>query len=297
MRRKYYQYSKNDGFTLIEISIVILIMALMVGGVLLSKEILFSAGIRKQVRQVEEYTIAYGTFKLKYKCMPGDCANASKQLPTAVNGNGNNVLEATAIGNPSELVRDADNNFDLEQYHFFQHLQLAELIPSDITLVGPGYPEAVLARGQGFTAASEFHDPVEVAAFANSFTSQSKDYFASGIWQLGLYFAVGDPNGAWGWKNDFNGLFSPLIMYSIDAKIDDGLPNKGNLRAGTIEWTNWVITTGPNQGIGTDGYCLDNSPASNTVYNNLAGLFTNSTWDKYLISNTATPCIFAWRLE
>ncbi len=285
MLRFHQHSSKNHGFTLMEISIVLVIIGLVIGGILMSKEMIFTAGIRKQVRQVEEYTIAYGTFKLKYHCMPGDCANASKQFPTAANGNGNNLIEATAILAPFAPNRSADNNFDFEQSNFFTHLQLAELIRSDISLVGPGYPEATLAPGQGFTAASDFNPDAPAWPYA----TQSKDEFAAGQWQAGLYFAVGDPSAAWGWKNDQNGLFSPLAMFSIDTKLDDGQPQKGNLRAGTITWTNYGSTK--------DGYCLDNSPHPNTLYGVNATAFPNATWDKYLFSNTATPCIFAWRLE
>ncbi len=289
MRQKHHYSTKNHGFTLMELSVVFVIIGLLAAGVIMSKEMIFTAGIRRQIRQVEDYTIAYGTFKLKYHCMPGDCINASKQFPTAVNGNGNNLIEATAILAPNTPNRSADNNFDLEQKNFFTHLQLAELIRSDISLVGPGYPEATLAPGQGFTAASDFQNLVTLALHANDYTSQSRDYLATGQWQAGLYFAVGDPNAAWGWKNDTKGLFTPLVMYSIDSKMDDGNPQKGKLRAGTIEWTN--------QNGGNDGYCLDNSPDSNTVYTNVAAAFPNATWDKYLISNTQRPCIFAWQLE
>ena len=65
------------GFTLIELSIVLVIIGLIIGGVLVGKELIAASEIRAQISQFEKFQNATNAFKLKYGCLPGDCANAS----------------------------------------------------------------------------------------------------------------------------------------------------------------------------------------------------------------------------
>lgn len=282
-------WKESFGFTLLELSLALVIIGLLVGGILGGKELIRAAAIRKQIKQVETYTLAYNLFKQKYKCIPGDCPKAADFFPGAENGNGNNKLESTGAAESTALDTSSDSEFDLEKAEFFDQLRDAELIPRDYSTVSEGYPETTLAPGKGFVAASDFNPAVAFPPYVNQFTSQSKTYFAMGEWDVGLYFSIGDPEADWGWKNDKIGLFTPFDMYAIDTKMDDGNPQTGKLLAGSIEWTN--------QYGGTDGYCLDNSPHSNTLYTAGNPSFPNSKWDTYLFSNTRTPCIFAWKLQ
>ena len=63
---------KNKGFTLIELSIVLVIIGLIVGGVLVGQDLIKAAEIRATVSQVEGYNSAVNTFRLKYNGLPGD---------------------------------------------------------------------------------------------------------------------------------------------------------------------------------------------------------------------------------
>ncbi len=277
------------GFTLIELSIVLVIIGLIVGGVMVGQNLIFAAEIRKQVKQVQEYTLAYNTFKLKYGCIPGDCINATEFFTSSSNGNGNGKLEISLVwswGVSTELQSDADGNaFDYEQAAFFQHLILANFITTDNSLRTLGYPEPAFPhkQGQGFIAANGFQqrcaDAAQVAAYSPIFTTQQDDCFALNKWRIGLYFAVGNPDDPWGWKNDKYGIFTPVVTYALDLKLDDGKPQTGNFRGGTIEWTD----------DGDGGYCLSPVPPSLPV---ALGLGT-----EYNLTETRKQCIFAWRLE
>lgn len=268
--------SRTNGFTLIELSIVLVIIGLLVGGIMVGQNLIFAAQIHQQVKQLQEYSQAYNMFQLKYNCIPGDCRNATNYFPSSTSGNGNGRLDGS-------LSYDADWNFDLEKPAFFTHLTLANLIASDEQITRLGYPRPKFPHepDQGFTAASDFD--TEAPSVAHLFTSQSDDYFGMNEWRVALYFAVGNPKRPWGWKNDNHGLFTPLVTYTLDSKIDDGKPQTGDFKGGTIEWTNRA-----GQGY-LDGYCLSLTPPSLPVP---AGLGT-----EYNLSNTKTPCIFAWKLE
>ena len=58
--------SYKCGFTLIELSIVLVIIGLIVGGVLVGQNLIKAAEIRNQIKQMQEYQIAFNTFRTKY---------------------------------------------------------------------------------------------------------------------------------------------------------------------------------------------------------------------------------------
>jgi len=63
---------KRGGFTLIELSIVLVIIGLLVSGVLVGRDLIAAAELRSQISQIEGYNTAVRTFQLKYGGLPGD---------------------------------------------------------------------------------------------------------------------------------------------------------------------------------------------------------------------------------
>jgi prepilin-type N-terminal cleavage/methylation domain-containing protein len=63
---------RNVGFTLIELSIVLVIVGLLIGGILVAKSMIASAKLNAFVRQIQQYDIAMDNFKIKYNGIPGD---------------------------------------------------------------------------------------------------------------------------------------------------------------------------------------------------------------------------------
>src|ERR1019366_6843373 len=74
------------GFTLIEMSIVLVIIGLIVGSVLVGRDLIRAAELRSVISEVEKYKTAVMTFKGKYDCLPGDCANATTFLADHIQG-------------------------------------------------------------------------------------------------------------------------------------------------------------------------------------------------------------------
>lgn len=84
--------SRPTGFTLVEITIVLVIISLLVGGVLVGIEMINQAKIKSVVNELSRATAAYLSYQDRYRAIPGDDPNAATRWASwgtpAGNGNG-----------------------------------------------------------------------------------------------------------------------------------------------------------------------------------------------------------------
>src|ERR1700753_1576823 len=81
----------RQGFTLIELSIVLVIIGLIVGGILVGQDLIKAAEVRAQISQIEKFNTAVNTFRGKFGALPGD-------LPPAVANQYGFVVGASCVG-------------------------------------------------------------------------------------------------------------------------------------------------------------------------------------------------------
>jgi len=95
VRYRQYYISSRHGFTLIELSIVLIIIGLLTGAILVGQQLIITSEARAMVSQLEKFQTAYTTFQIKYNCVPGDCATASA-LGLGSSGDGNGLIDLIA---------------------------------------------------------------------------------------------------------------------------------------------------------------------------------------------------------
>jgi len=219
--------ARQKGFTLIEMSIVLVIIGLIIGGILKGQEVIESSRQKNLITQLDATRSALTTFVERYQALPGDFAQAAGAAAVAristdatfINGDGDGIVEpvAAAATAASILAVNAGTAAaaGFENTQFWVHLFGARLIdgvtPSAAasTTFGQGSATpAVSIPGAGVTLAYGSY-----ADFANDTRTSH--------W---LRVHKGTPGAP------AAGL-TPKQMYQIDVKIDDGIPSRGGARS------------------------------------------------------------------
>jgi prepilin-type N-terminal cleavage/methylation domain-containing protein len=132
----------RNGFTLIELSIVLVIIGLIVGGILTGRDLIAAAAVRAQISQLEKYQTAANTFRGKYGYLPGDIKD-----PDATNfgfaargqyageGDGNGIIQG--IDANSSNSNDGQTSASGETAMFWADLSKAGLIDAGLNTAAP----------------------------------------------------------------------------------------------------------------------------------------------------------------
>jgi len=89
----------QQGFTLIEIAIVLLIIGLLLGGVMKGQSMINSAKVRSLANDLTGIEAAWISFQDRYRALPGDYPNANTHIATdAVGGNANSIVDTEETG-------------------------------------------------------------------------------------------------------------------------------------------------------------------------------------------------------
>jgi type II secretory pathway pseudopilin PulG len=184
-------------FTLVELSIVLLIIGLIIGGITAGSSLIKQSQIRSTVAAYNSYTTAINTFKIQFNALPGDFTNANAMWPSAVNGNGDGAISIGGENLNTWLELTLNNNLT------------GSYSGTSVTSTptpGVNVPQSRINNNVGFDF-DQFSayglsglNPVQLSSLTNSCCNAL--------------------NG--------NGV-AALDAYNIDIKMDDGLPSKGKL--------------------------------------------------------------------
>ena len=199
--------TKQTGFTLIEIAIVLVIIGLLLGGVLKGQELITGARVRNLVQQQDGIKAAYFGFLDRYRSLPGDYATA---------GPNGNIAGATQSGN-------GDGQIDLAN------------------AANPAIAEHILAWEH--LAKSGFINGSYVYANAQTDASNPRNPY-SGFMQLVFDNVYGAAAGS-ARHNLKTGPNIPVeIAAELDRKVDDGAPFTGSFQFSTYAGAGGNAPTG-----------------------------------------------------
>src|SRR2546430_10793879 len=88
---------RQQGFTLVEIAIVLVIIGLLLGGILKGQEMITQAKIKNVIADFSGVSAAYHGYQDRYRAIPGDDPNAATRWaamtnPAPVAGDGNGIV-------------------------------------------------------------------------------------------------------------------------------------------------------------------------------------------------------------
>lgn len=223
MSRKIQDHKSEDGFTMVEIAIVILVVGFLIGGILMAWRFVLNAQLYSTYSTTQIYGSALEEFIQIYDALPGDMNDAVPPAPTprlanfcgaaCVNGGGDNV-----VGDPTQPIFAAAPAAD-ETTQFWFHLQAAELINAVAVNVppAPGTP-----WGQALPAAKA-GGGFQIRSMGGQTQDNGQNVIGIFVrWQQAPWIAANTANGL---------VVRGADAAQIDRKFDDASPLEGSVRA------------------------------------------------------------------
>lgn len=249
------------GFSLVELSIVLVILGLLTGGILAGQSLIRASELRAVSSEYQRYQTAINSFRDKYFAYPGDFPNATRFWQRQVNAA--HCVTSSGAAENSAGGCDGNGNGQLnsapaasqagEFQQFWRHLALAGLIEGTYSgLAGAGgVSDCVLGtdcpRSKLSNAGWGAQYTANYAGDANAYAFDYQNFFYFGAFISGNMPA--------------NPALKAEEAWNVDTKMDDGRPGYGKIMA--RYWNNACATGGASAAdLANSTYNLGNSAVS-----------------------------------
>lgn len=217
----------RHGFTLLELSIVLVIIGLIIGGITAGQGLIRAAELNSVISDVNKYKVAINTFKLKYNALPGDMNNATAYwgeahaTPATCKTTASTGTE-TCDGNGDGIVEPTNTGSD-EDLRAWQHLANAQITSGQYN----GIQDATTYMDIGINTP---RSPISSASYwlhSTSWALGNRYFTKSGnLISFSAPVASNYPLGA---------VLSVVDAVQIDQKADDGIAHQGKIFGITSE--------------------------------------------------------------
>lgn len=221
----------QSGFSLVELSIALVILGLLTGGILAGQSLIRASELRAVSTEYNRYVTATQTFRDKYFALPGDMANAESFWQSSAIAAAD--CRVTAAVGTATCNGDGDGNIEMlsarsmESFRFWQQLTNAGMIEGTYTgiptsdgmwggALGTNLPRSKL-RYAGWAVITGADTVLYSGWYLNAFPPANSNNWLELGSIVGVNGLVIDP------------LLKPEEAWNIDSKLDDGRPGTGNV--------------------------------------------------------------------
>jgi prepilin-type N-terminal cleavage/methylation domain-containing protein len=225
--------SKKSAFSLIELSIVLIIIGLLIAGITGGASLIKSSELRSVMGEARGYAVAVNAFYTQFNALPGDYATAVGSVSGVTTpasglavGDGDTKIEFCTTG----CVTGATTATGSEGAIAWQHLKFAGAIDTAPTfaggatvsqVVGTNFPSSkIRASGWGFDYRTRTDDGTNPANQNVVVLTGTTSTTAATV----------DTNTLVNGTPVSTGVILPTDALAIDSKIDDGIPTTGKIR-------------------------------------------------------------------
>jgi prepilin-type N-terminal cleavage/methylation domain-containing protein len=219
----------NQAFSLVELSIVLVILGLLTGGILTGQNLIRAAELRSITTDLQRYQTAVQTFRGKYFALPGDMPNATDFWGAANTGgtNGNCSNPHTDSGTGTQTCNGDGNGFIFgtgtfyERARHWQHLSNAGMIEGSYTGVAADYETLIIGENVpplriGSSSCMQIGHTVGTDPVYPNIIGKQIIFMGANIAGAPCQVPFVTPQEAW----------------NLDKKLDDGNPAQGKFQTG-----------------------------------------------------------------
>jgi prepilin-type N-terminal cleavage/methylation domain-containing protein len=220
-----------SGFTLIELSIVLVIIGFIVGGVVVGQNLIHQSQIRATLTQIGKLNTAVNTFSAKFGGLPGDLLNynavgmavPSSDSATPINNFVGNGLIEDCTGNGLLFCGEPTAFLvDLSRAQLLDNNNISQVFTGGAGCPYTGKPIATYVIPSAFGSATFlWAESTKGDGFGLPANIVNYNY-----WHLGQISSI----DCFPFINE-TFVITPVDAAGIDNKIDDGIPNTGNVLA------------------------------------------------------------------
>ena len=222
--------SSKQGFTLLELAIVLTIIGLIAAGITAGSSLINAAERRAVITDVAQYTAAVEAFETKYEALPGDMYNATyvwgeaHTTPATCETTITNDAR-TCNGNGDNKIGDTGEEY--EMFRAWQQLASAGFVEGRFTgrSTSSSDPDRAIAKTDAANVPlSSMNNAGFTLRWVGSTTADP--YFDNSDYGHVIVFGTPTTNTI-----TSGAILTPEEAWSMDSKNDDGLPGTGKIRS------------------------------------------------------------------